>query len=114
MMANTTPTNDTFVLLRLADALVEQIFKADVPYKKAGILLTHFSPETLVQPSMYVDELRDKTDNLMPVIDAINKRSGKGSVLLGTRLQTNKWQASKEAQSPAYTTNWTEIATVKA
>ena len=108
------PTNDTFVLLRAAGDLVESLFKADVPYKKAGILLSNFTPETVSQMALFTDEVEEKTKDLMPMIDAINNRSGRNSVLLGSRLQTKKWHSSQEARSPAYTTSWSDIATVKA
>jgi DNA polymerase V len=108
------PTNDTFVLLRAASGLVEQIFKAGVPYKKAGVLLTNFSPDVVNQLELFVDEQEEKTKDLMPVIDAINHGMGRHSLLLGSHLQTKKWQSSQESRSPAYTTSWKDIATVKA
>jgi DNA polymerase V len=108
------PTNDTFVLLRAASQLVDQIYKADVPYKKAGVLLTNFSSEVLNQLELFVDTQEEKTKDLMPVIDAINYGLGRHSLLLGSHLQTKKWQSSQESRSPAYTTAWKDIATVKA
>jgi DNA polymerase V len=108
------PTNDTFVLLRAASGLIEQLFKPEVPYKKAGVLLTNFSPERVNQLELFVDTQEEKTKDLMPVIDAINHDMGKHSVLLGSHLQTKKWQSSQESRSPAYTTSWKDIAVVKA
>ena len=108
------PTSNTFVLLKAAEALVEQLFKPGVPYKKAGVLLFNFVPETVNQLSMFDSHVQEKTNTLMPVIDAINKGSGKNSLVLGSHLQSKKWHASSESQSPAYTTNWKDIAIVKA
>ena len=108
------PTNDTFVLLRAADDLVSQLFKAGVPYKKAGVLLTNFTPEVVNQLALFSNDEEEKTKDLMPVIDAINNKTGRNSVLLGSRLQTKKWQSSQESRSPAYTTSWKDIVTVKA
>lgn len=108
------PTNDTFVLLRAASGLVEQLFKPGVPYKKAGVLLTNFSPERVSQLELFVDTQEEKTKDLMPVIDAINHGMGRHSLLLGSHLQTKKWQSSQESRSPAYTTAWKDIAIVKA
>jgi len=108
------PTNDTFVLLAAAQGLVEQLFRSAVPYKKAGILLSDFTPETVVQASLFSDGREEPASDLMPLIDAINQRSGHGTILLGSRLKSSAWQSSIEARSPAYTTKWTELATVKA
>ena len=108
------PTNDTFLLLKMAETLVDQLFKPGVPYKKAGVLLCNFVPETVNQLSIFDTVEQEKTNMLMPVIDAINKHSGKNSLLLGSHMQSKKWQALSESRSPAYTTNWKDIATVKA
>ncbi len=108
------PTDDTFIFLKAAMDLVDSIYKAGVPYKKAGVLLTDFTPKTLQQLSMFDKEIETKTAALMTVIDALNRGMGRDSILLGSRLQTQKWQSSKESKSPAYTTDWSEIKTVKA
>lgn len=108
-----TPTSDSFVLLKAADALVERIYKADVPYKKAGILLQHFTPETLQQMDLSSSTTQSKTSTLMPVMDALNKRSGGATLLLGSHLKTVAWEASRGSRSPAYTTSWNDIATVR-
>jgi DNA polymerase V len=109
----TTPTSDSFILLKAADELVERIYKAEVPYKKAGILLQHFTPETLQQMDLFSNTAESKTNTLMPVMDALNKRSGGATILLGSHLKTVAWESSRESRSPAYTTSWNDIATVK-
>lgn len=107
------PTSDSFVLLKAADMLVDRIYKPDVPYKKAGILLQHFSPQTVQQLNMFEDETVAKTSTLMPVMDALNKKSGSAVLLLGSHLKTTAWESSRESRSPAYTTSWNDIAKVK-
>ena len=108
-----TPTSDSFVLLKAADQLVERLFKPDVPYKKAGILLQHFSPAAHTQLTMFDDKKEDKTSVLMSVMDALNKQGGGNVLLLGSHLKTGAWEASRESRSPAYTTSWNDIAKVK-
>jgi DNA polymerase V len=108
------PTNDTFMLLAEATKAVEVLFESDVPYKKAGVMLTEFSPKEGAQMNFFEAEKDSKTTALIPMLDAVNERIGKGSVILGTRLKEDKWQSSQIKRSPAYTTNWKQIATVKA
>ncbi|MEN9920292.1 MAG: hypothetical protein RL538_185 [Candidatus Parcubacteria bacterium] len=110
----TNPTNDTFVLLRVGGELVEALFRPDVPYKKAGVLLFDLVPETVEQLTFFEEKEVVKTKDLSPVIDALNAKVGKGSVLVGTRLKTKDWQSSQALRSPAYTTSWKDIAVVKA
>jgi DNA polymerase V len=108
------PTNDTFVFLKSAMQLVDTLYKPDVPYKKAGVLLTNFSPETVSQLTMFEAKETEKTSTLMPVLDAVNQSLGRGSVLIGSRLRVGEWTSSKESRSPAYTTAWSGLQTVKA
>lgn len=108
------PTDDSFVLLKAAMDLVDTLYRPGVPYKKAGFLLTQFTPKSVGQLSIFTEEHDQKTATLMPVIDALNREMGKGSIVLGSRLQAQKWQSSRESKSPAYTTDWSEIKSVKA
>jgi len=110
----TEPTNDTFVFLRAANELVDDLYQADVPYKKAGILLFDLIPETHEQLSMFEEKQAIKTKDLSPVIDALNAKVGKGSVLIGSRLKEKDWQSARALRSPAYTTSWKDIVSVKA
>jgi DNA polymerase V len=108
-----TPTSDSFELMKEAQRLVERLFKPNIPYKKAGVLLSQFSPETVEQLTFFSDALGCKTSELMPLIDKLNAREGAGTILLGSHLKTSSWQSSQESRSPAYTTNWNDIAKVK-
>lgn len=109
-----TPTNDTFTLMKEAMKAVDGLYKAGVLYKKAGVLLTDFSPAAGAQLSFLEDEREIRTKQLMPLLDLVNKKNGRGSVLLGTRLKTDEWQSAQMKKSPAYTTNWKDVPTVKA
>jgi DNA polymerase V len=107
-------TNDTFALLKVANELVEKLYSAGVPYKKAGILLFNLEPDTEEQLSIFATTETERTRHISPVIDGINQRLGKGSVLVGSRLKGKEWQSSQESRSPAYTTVWKDIAVVRA
>ena len=108
------PTDDTFMFLKAAIELVDEIYQPGVPYKKAGILLTDFTPKSVRQLSMFASKEEAKTASLMPVIDALNRDMGRDSIVLGSRLQAHKWESSRESKSPAYTTDWSELKTVRA
>ena len=108
------PTNDIFELLRIAAALVDALYKAGVPYKKAGVLLYDFVPVNIEQLTMFATPEEEKTRFLTPMIDALNTKLGKGSkVLVGTYLKAKDWQTSQALKSPAYTTSWKDIKEVK-
>jgi DNA polymerase V len=111
----TVPINDMFALTKAALALVDEIYRVDVPYKNAGVLLYDFVPETIDQISLFETHREVKTKELTPLIDALNKHLGKGSkVTLGSFAKEQKWQSSQSQKSPAYTTSWKDIVVVRA
>lgn len=50
----------------------------------------------------------------MSVLDSLNKKIKKESVVIGSRLLNSAWQSKSEVRSPAYTTKWSDVAVVKA
>lgn len=110
-----TPTNDTVELLKVAHGLLEQLFEPDVPYKKAGITLSHLQSVECQQESLFLNtENKKDTANLMSVIDGLNNKKGKELILLGSRLLGDKWRSRADVESPAYTTRWNDVALAKA
>jgi len=110
------PTNDTKELLAIATGLIMDLYEEGVPYKKAGISLQGFVPEQAEQATLFGAEESQKTEDwkeVQGVMDELNRR-GRDTLLLGSRLRENLWQAKKDARSPAYTTSWKELAEVKA
>jgi DNA polymerase V len=107
------PTNDSLLLLKVAQGLLEELFELGVPYKKAGVLLTALQPAGGEQGLLFATGQK-KTGKLMSVIDTLNQRNGREVVQVGSRLCSKQWQAKAEAYSPAYTTKWQEVAVVKA
>ena len=111
----TPPTADTFQLLKEAGELTERLFEPGVPYKKAGVLLTDFIKEEYVSGSLFPEKKANQTSTLSKALDAINGNlKGGAQVLLGSYLKQDVWQSSSVSKSPAYTTDWKDIATVKA
>jgi len=109
------PTSNSFMLLKAAGGLVDELYRTDVPYKKAGILLYDLVPETVDQGSLFEDLQEAKTASLTPLIDSLNTRlKGKAAVLIGSYLKGKDWESSRAQRSPAYTTSWTDVVVVKA
>lgn len=107
------PTNDSLVINKWAGYLVEQMFKPEYQYKKAGITLSEISPVTHHQGDLLALETNVTSSNkLMTAIDQLNKRFGRGAVKISTRGAHKEWQTKQERKSPCYTTNWAEIPVV--
>ncbi|MBP6881028.1 MAG: Y-family DNA polymerase [Candidatus Pacebacteria bacterium] len=108
------PTNDSMALLKVAHDLLRELFEPDVPYKKAGVMLTGLCLTGGGQQSLFTPKKEASNEQLMSVIDGVNRREGREVIQIGSRLQSSHWQAKAEVCSPSYTTQWSEVAVVKA
>ena len=78
--------------------------KTGYQYKKAGVMLSEIAHESTFQGDLFAPESEDPT--IMRVIDAMNKRYGKGTVKLSQDGSRQSWKMRQEHKSPAYTTDW--------
>ena len=106
-------------------AAFERIYREDMKYKQAGVLLLDLNRPDAVQPDMFASSDATKIargDRLMTTLDDINNRFG-GDLLryaaAGTGAGTGndgkrRAYTVQSHRSPRYTTNWREIPTVRA
>lgn len=110
---NMAPTDDVVWLLKEAMKLVDQLFEVGVPYKKAGVYISGFSPKSMVAQSLFA-AIEGVVDNpVNELLDTFNARYGNDMVTIGTQTKDRKWQSKSEQKSPAYTTQWSDIAIVR-
>jgi DNA polymerase V len=112
-LALLTPTDDTREILALAQRGLGQIYRPGYRYSKCSILLMDLSQRGEVTPDLFAPALRLGADRLMTVVDAINKREGRGTVRLGRVPVTPAWGTRREMLSPCYTTRWQEVIEVR-
>lgn len=106
------PTNDTFVLTKEVSLLLDILYDHEIPYKKAGVIVSGIEPSWCVQNSLFGEE--SKTNSLSELEDIINTKFGHNTIRHGVTMRMERWQELKKNKSPNYTTQWGEIATVKA
>lgn len=121
------PTADSTELVASALTGLRRIYRKGYRYAKAGVMLIELQPQSLIQGELDLglDDVagqenpgvpRDKT-KLMSAIDAVNRRYGRGSVILASAgLEGGKrpWSMKQERRTPRYTTVWDEIPFVRA
>lgn len=105
-----TPTSDTRILLHEALLLTRSLYEPGVPYKKAGVVLSHIVPSAAVPQSLFSNG-NEQDGNLFETIDRLNRRYGSGTLSIGRTGSEQRWQPSRSHVSPRYTTNWSEIPT---
>ena len=119
------PTSDTRELLSYMLNAFRPMFREGVQFKKAGVIFSRIVPEGSRFIGTLFDE-RDRTRDaaLQRTIDKIRDKAGRNAILLATQLPvlsrsigTSKDQAAQiyksEHQSPHYTTDLSQILTIR-
>jgi DNA polymerase V len=111
------PTADLLVLQKVALSLLKEVYQTAIPYKKAGVILNGLVSNKLQTKSLFTTELgeQDKiSSGVSEMIIEINRKHHRGLIRLGaTAFSQTSWQSRRQAVSPAYTTNWTDLKIVR-
>ena len=107
------PTNDSIEIVRFALKGLDQIYRSDCIYKKAGVIVGRTIPESQVQLSLFDNLDRDKRREINSVVDTINRKMGRNKVKLAVQGTGRKWKLRQERLSPCYTTRFSEILEVR-
>ncbi len=110
------PTDDIGTLTRAALAVMRALHRPGFRYTKSGVMLSDLRPKDLSQGDLFAHELVQPRDALLDTLDRINTRWGRGTLGLGIAgLQRPRiWAMKRDQLTPAYTTRWSELATVHA
>ena len=107
------PTDDTRIIIKSANRILEKIYANGYQYAKAGILLSDFTDSYGYQMSLF-DKKRDNksASKLMETIDYINLMEI-AKVGFGNQGYRNTWKMKREIKSQRYTTKINEIPMIK-
>ena len=107
-------TSNTQELLSYALAAFRRAFRPGILYKKAGVVLLKIIPEMAVVPDLFDTKDRAKDTRLQQVLDRIDDRHGKRTIILGAQITSQQPVYKTEHKSPLYTTDLRDIITLKA
>lgn len=111
------PSADSLLLNQQAQLLLRQLYRAGFAYKKVGVMLSGIEPVCAQQADLFADAECEKntqrSNQLMAVLDQLNKKFGRETVQLASCLQGNDWRMLNQRVSPRYTTNIAEILVIK-
>jgi DNA polymerase V len=106
-------TDSTTRLAQIAVWTLGTIYQPGYNYSKAGVMLGEIVPAAGVQGDMFGNTIPNaKSDSLMEVMDRINTKMGKGTLIVGSQGYGQPWAMRQQSKSQAYTTNWNELLTV--
>ena len=120
-----TPTADTRIMILAARQVLKIIYKENVRYAKAGVMLLDLCQHDEVQLDLFAnDDLKDnqtstQSEEISALMDELNKKYGQnrhnqGAVFIASEGIKDKqtWQMSREMLSPCYTTNINQLPKV--
>lgn len=106
-------SSDTLQLNQAAQLILRKMFKSGYAYKKCGIELAGIeSMATGVQQDLWAYGSNEKAANTMAALDLINRKFGRGSLKVGSELLSNDWQMNRNAISPCFTTQFSDLLEV--
>ena len=107
------PTDDTRIIIKNANRILDQIFADGYQYAKAGILLSDFTNKYGYQMSLF-DKKRDEkmASRLMETVDYINLMEI-AKIGFGNQGYRNTLRMKREIKSKRYTTKIEEIPITK-
>ncbi|QNT78412.1 Protein UmuC [Entomobacter blattae] len=112
------PTNDSRTIIKTALVALQRIYKPNYHYIKAGVIMMLDTAPVHARQASLLDaiEVPDKQAGqaLMKSIDVLNKKFGGNTVTFGSCSSTAPWQMRRNSCTPHYTTDWRQLAIVKA
>jgi DNA polymerase V len=112
------PSADTAEIVGAALAGLRSIYRPGFKMAKAGVMLMQLQPDSVQQQELALED-GDVVDRsrLMTILDNLNQRFGRGTVLMasaGLAGNQRTWSMKQERRTPGYTTSWDDIAVARA
>lgn len=109
------PTDFTPELIDYTHQALRHIYKRGYRYKKAGVWFNHIVDNTPSQLNLFRSMCKDaRRRRLMAAVDTINADWGSHTIESAAVGMQRPWKMAQSHRSPRYTTQWSEILTVKA
>ncbi len=108
------PTDCTLQINKAAQWLLKRIYKPDIYYQKAGVMLMELVADGGQQQDLFgYSTDNPKASKLMVTLDRINQKYSKGTVKLASEGVDKTWVMRRGAKSPNYTGSWGELPRVR-
>lgn len=107
------PTSDTRTILKESIKLTRMIYRGEIPYKKAGVVVSGITEADSTPATLWSLSEPEDDNRLMSTVDFVNEKFGKGSITFG-RIETAGKLDKDKYRSPRYTTSWSELKKISA
>lgn len=106
-------TSDTTVIVKAAVDALNDIYRNDIDYKKAGVVLLNITDRSAVQTNLFHAPDSEEHKKLMEVMDSLNNHFGRGTVKTGAEGFHVQSLYNRSHLSPNYTTKLGDTIEVK-
>lgn len=109
------PTSDTIEITQAALAVLKEIYREGISYKKTGVILGDITDASYIQQNLF-DEVKNRPERmqLMKRIDELNHRFGLRKIHLAVEGEEKQaWHAKSEFRSGNYLSDLKEILTIQ-
>ena len=108
------PTDDTLVLTRAALFGLRRVYRPNIWFKKAGVMLLGLSSRNVQQVEIFdlTETQKSRSAALMRTMDRINMQYGRETIRLASSGYDRPWAMVAERRTPRYTTRWDELPKV--
>lgn len=104
------PTNNTMQIAKAAIWAVRKMYKNNIYFHKAGLMLSELVPEAGQQLDIFGFSRHDgKSQALMETMDKLNKKYNKQVIKLASEGTKKSWVMRRNLKSPNYTTDWKDL-----
>ncbi len=108
------PTAYTPTIISYAKAAVSSLFRTELSYRKAGVIMCDLVPEACFQPDLFSKGgVSKKKMQLMHLMDEVNERYGHQMLQMAAEGIDKGWKVKQINRTPRYTTCWDELLKVK-
>ncbi len=107
------PSSDSRLIARHARAAMRRIHRPGLRFMKCGIGLLDLRDRRFCQGDLFTPGQSAADDRLMTLLDGINRRFGRDSLVFGSEGLAGKWTMRQHRLSPNYTSNWAELPRVR-
>jgi DNA polymerase V len=107
------PANNQLELVKYALKGLKAIYRSDLRYKKAGVIVSGLETANNIQKGLFSNIDIKAVKILSETTDYINKKYGRDKIKLAIQGDGNQWKLKQEMLSGKYTTQWSDIITIK-
>lgn len=106
-------TSNTHELIAYSLGVARAIYQKGTNYKKAGILASGLSPQSVLQTNLFVPQAPAlKSAKLMKAMDEINRQMGRNTVYFAACGKAPNFKRRADRRSKRFTTRWEEILVI--